>query len=156
MSVKPILIKCTCAVMLAGVASAYADDTWVQVKESVIRSQPLFYASSVVGIRYGDRLTRLSEDKGWARVRFGGKEGYVPLAVVTPQQVVLTARALDKIGADASEVVLAGKGFSREVEEQFKQSDSSARFDLVDRIERQSSVPAKSVQAFIKSGDLKG
>jgi hypothetical protein len=135
---------------------AHAEDLWVQVRESLIRAQPAFYAAPVTSVKYGDRLERVGEEKGWIKVRSGRKEGYVPVAVVTPQQIVLSGHSVSKVNADASDVVLAGKGFSKEVEAEYKRSDSSARFDLVDQVERQTAVPRAEVQQFMKSGGLKG
>jgi hypothetical protein len=69
--------------------------------------------------------------------------------------VVLLARGNPKIHADATEVVLAGRGFSKEIEEQFKQQDRGARFDLVDKVERSCNASTKEVSKFIQSGGLR-
>lgn len=134
---------------------SYADDVWVQVRESRVRARPLFYATTIQSVKYGDRLSKLGEDNGWVGVRAGGREGYVPLSAVSPKVIVFSSADVAKVQADPSELVLAGKGFSREIEQSFKKQDSSARFDLVDRVEREARASSGEVERFIKQGGLK-
>ena len=132
-----------------------ADDVWVQVRESRVRAKPLFYATTIQSVKYGDRLSKMSEDNGWVGVREGGREGYIPLSAVSPKLIVFSSADVAKIKADPSELVLAGKGFSKEIEQSFKKEDSSARFDLVDRVEREARASSAEVEQFIKQGGLK-
>lgn len=140
--------------LILSASSAVAEDVWVQVRESKVRSKPLFYAPGISSVQYGDKLSKSGDDNGWASVRAGGAQGYIPVSAISRQQIVLTAKALTKLDADASDVVLAGKGFSKEVEQSFKTSDSSARFDRVDQVERAARVSTGDVQQFVKSGGL--
>jgi hypothetical protein len=59
------------------------------------------------------------------------------------------------VTADSPEVVLAGKGFSKEVEQQYKKDDASLRYDRVDDVERNARVSAVEVRQFVKDGGLK-
>ena len=68
---------------------------------------------------------------------------------------MLRARELERVSADTSDVVLAGKGFNREVEKEYRASDPSARFDLVDKVERETRVSSSEVAQFRKSGGLR-
>lgn len=142
------------AVVLAFGAPSYADDVWVQVKESRVRAKPQFYAPTVQSVKYGDRLSKIGEDNGWVGVRAGGREGYLPLSAVSPKAIVFSSADVARAQADPSELVLAGKGFSKEIEQSFKRQDSSARFDLVDRVEREARASADEVDRFIKQGGL--
>jgi hypothetical protein len=89
------------------------------------------------------------------KVTAGGRQGYLPLSVISADQIVLSAAELKKVQADSSEVVMAGKGFSREVEQQYRKQDAAARFDLVDYVEQATRVSPGEVSQFIKSGGLK-
>lgn len=131
-----------------------AEEVWVQVRESKLRAQPLFYAAPVAGVRYGDRVTKVGEEKGWAEVRADGVKGYLHLSAVSHQRIVLSAKDLSKIGPDSSEVVLASKGFSREIEDSYKKSDATMRYDLVDKIERVPTPSPGEVSSFIEKGGL--
>lgn len=140
---------------LAYVTPSRADDVWVQVRESRVRNKPLFYASTIQSVRYGDRLTKLNEDNGWVGVRAGAQEGYIPLSAVSPKMIAFSSADVAKARADSSELVLAGKGFSKEIEQSFKRQDSSARYDLVDRVEREAKASPSEVDQFVKQGGLK-
>lgn len=144
--------------VIAGLVFAppcYADDVWVQVRESRVRAKPLFYATTVQSVKYGDRLSKMGEENGWVGVQAGGREGYLPLSAVSPKLIVFSSADVAKVKADPSELVLAGKGFSKEIEQSFKKQNSSARFDLVDRVEREARASSGEVEQFIKQGGLK-
>ena len=130
--------------------SAYAEDVWVQVRESKVRSKPLFYAPGVSSVRYGDKLSKTGDERGWAAVKSGGSQGYIPLSAVSRQKIVLSAKGLSKVEADSSDVVLAGKGFSREVEQSFRTENRDARYDLVDKVEQVAKVSTEDVEQFVK------
>ncbi len=143
------------AISLLASSPALAEPAWVQVRQSQLRTQPKFYAPSVGSVRYGDKLERVSEDGGWVKVSAGSRQGYLPLASVSADQIVLSAAELKKVQADSSEVVMAGKGFSKEVEQQYRKQDGAARFDLVDYVEQSARVSPAEVAQFIKSGGLR-
>lgn len=137
-------------------SDVHAENVWVQVRESVIRTKPMFFSAAVASVRYGDAVSRHSEDAGWVKVSFRGKEGFLPSATVTPSKVILSGRSSGKVMADASDVVLAGKGFSKEVEENYKKTGGGMRYDLVDKIEKQCRVNPTEVKAFMVQGGLNG
>lgn len=135
-------------------AQAHAEPVWVQVRESLLRSQPKFYAPSVGTVRYGEKLERVSESNGWIQAQAGGRTGYLPLSSVSQDQIVLSAADLSKVTADSAEVVMAGKGFSKEVEQRYRSETSGARYDLVDFVEQNGRVSSAQVRQFIKDGGL--
>ena len=140
---------------ICGPLSAQAETVWIQVRETKLRSQPLFYAPGSKTLKYGDSATKLSEEKGWTQVSVDSTTGYIPTSALSRDTIVLTARDVTKVHAEAGEVVLAGKGFSKEVEKEYRAQNSEARYDLVDRIERSNSVPTATLPKFIKAGGLK-
>ncbi len=142
--------------LLVARSDAYAENMWVQVRESVIRAKPVFFSAAVASVKYGDAVSRESEDAGWVKVSFRGKGGFLPSSTVTPAKIILSGRSSGKIMADASDVVLAGKGFSKEVEESYKRTGSGVRYDLVDRIEKQCRSNPTEVKAFMVQGGLNG
>ncbi len=143
------------AFLLASVPSAFAEPVWVQVRQSQLRAQPKFYASSTGSVRYGDKLERVSESGGWVKVQAQGREGYLPLSAVSEDHIVLSSADLQKVRADSTQVVLAGKGFSKEVEQQYKRDGSQLRYDLVDYVEQSARVSPGEVSQFINQGGLK-
>lgn len=150
----PRIVLCSCFV--AAVASiAHADPAWVQVRESAIRAKPVYYSPGVATIRYGEQLDRLSTEGSWARVRTKTGEGFVPVSSISRDRIVLSVKDISKVGADSADVVLAGKGFSREVEQSYKKENPSLRFDRVDQVERQARASISEVQSFRTSGGLR-
>ena len=152
-----IRMRKTLVVLLASVSlqSAHAEPVWIQVRQSQIRAEPKFYAKSVGAVKFGDRLNKVSQSTGWIQVQGPGSAGYVPLSVVSDEQIVLSSADLSKVRADSGEVVLAGKGFSKEVEQSYKKRDKQLRYDLVDFVERSTLVTPPEVFQFMKKGGLK-
>jgi hypothetical protein len=145
-------------VVIATLTSAlpsYADDVWVQVRESRVRSKPLFYASIVSPVRYGDKLLKVSEENGWVGVRVGGQQGYLPLSAVSPKVIAFSTSDVASAQADSTELVLAGKGFNKATETSYKGTESGLRYDLVDRVEREAKASGAEVAQFVKQGGLK-
>jgi hypothetical protein len=142
--------------VVSGSSVTFAEDVWVQVRESVVRIKPMFFSPPVTSVRYGDAVGKISQDAGWTLVSFKGKQGYLPTTTLTPSKIILSGRSSGKVMADASDVVLAGKGFSKEVEENYKRVGKGIRYDLVDRVEKQCRVNTSEVKAFVSQGGLNG
>jgi hypothetical protein len=142
-------------IFLLSAESLYAEEVWLQVKESLLRAEPRFYARTVAPVRYGDRLQAVSKDGGWVKVQLKTAQGYLPGASVSPKRIVLSGARAVSVEADAADVVLAGKGFGKEIEEQYRRSGAGLRYDLVDLVERSSTVTPGDVAQFAKKGGLK-
>jgi hypothetical protein len=141
-------------ILAGGVPTAFAESVWVQVRQSMVRAKPAFYSPGISGVSYGDKLERIGSEGAWIKVQGKGIQGFLPLSSVSEDRIVLVARDISKIKADSGDVILAGKGFGREVEQQYKQKDPKARYDLVDRVERETRVSSQAVASFAKSGGL--
>jgi hypothetical protein len=141
--------------IIAGISPvAHAEPVWVQVRQSMVRAKPVFYSPGISNVSYGDQLERVGSEGTWIKVQGGGIQGFLPLSSVSADRIVLVARDITKVKADAGDVILAGKGFSREVEQQYRKTDPKVRYDLVDRVEREARVSNQAVAAFAKSGGL--
>ena len=136
---------------------AYAVDSpvYVMVRESKLRAKSDFFSASVGDIKYGDRLDVVKEQGSWLQVRTsGGKQGFVHTSSITERRVVLKSGAkFEPSGTDQSDVVLAGKGFSADVERQFASSHRNLNFADVDAMER-IKVSPKELVAFAEQGKL--
>lgn len=151
------IIKRVVPLFLFGVISAspaLAADVYVTVRESKLRSKPEFLASPVASIRYGDKLSVVKDSEPWMQVSFGGKQGYVHSSAISTRKVVLSAsKGAAGANVDQSDVVLAGKGFSSEVEKQFAATHSNLSFAAVDAMERVK-ISTAELDAFVKQGKL--
>ncbi len=110
----------------------------VQVKETILRDQPTFTGKSLGILKYGAKVSILEEKSGWSRVSAeGGKlQGWVHLSAVTKKSVTLSSQGGSGTGATSSEVSLAGKGFSAEVEAQYRSQNAALDFATIDAMEK--------------------
>jgi uncharacterized protein YgiM (DUF1202 family) len=154
--VSIVIILSLTLIPAAAFSAATGQEMSVQVRSTKVHSAPEWWSPAVTGVVYGDKVTIISGQKdegGWLKVQVSGKEGYLHISALTSRTVVLktgaehTARA-----ADASEVVLAGKGFSKELEGQYARSHSLS-FAPVDQVEHQR-VSEGELAAFVKAGKL--
>jgi hypothetical protein len=129
---------------------------YVQIKETQVRATPSFMGKILgVPLAYGDRVTVLAEQNGWARISLpsGKGEGWVNLSALTKKRVVLKSGGENVgTGASSGEVALAGKGFNQEVENKYKQ-DKNLDYSWVDKMET-FTVSSEQVLAFLEQGGL--
>ena len=138
------------------IAGALADSSIVQVrvKESKLRSQPKFWASGTADLRYGDSLNVVGSEEGWLKVKTrGGASGFVHPTTVTDREIVISRSGSVPSAADRSDVVLAGKGFNREVEKEYAASNPALDFRSVDSMERYK-VGSGELLSFLREGKL--
>jgi len=145
----------TVALALAGLASLWAAPMSVIVKETQIRATPS-YMGKILGIaRYGDRLEVLEKQNLWAKVTLptGKGQGWVHLSALSTKQVALKAGdAAATGGASSGEVALAGKGFNKEVEAQYR-DETQLDYTWIDRMEGYRVSPGE-ILAFRQAGGL--
>lgn len=126
----------------------------VRIRETKLRSQPKFWGATVADLKYSDSLTLLGNDSGWLKVRTtGGKQGFVHPSVVTDKRIVLSSKAAVDTRTDASEVVLAGKGFSKEIEQEYAKNNPELNFKAVTKVE-QVRISDQELLAFLREGKL--
>lgn len=126
----------------------------VQVKEGQLRSTPSFLAEIIAKPSYGDRV-EIIQDKGpWKKVAIRGVQGWMHASALTTKSIVLRAGAANvQTSATGSEIALAGKGFSEEVEKQYKNLNRNLDYAWVDRMEK-FKVSPEQMQAFLKQGNV--
>jgi uncharacterized protein YgiM (DUF1202 family) len=127
----------------------------VQVKEGQLRATPSHLGKIVAKVSYGDRVT-VSEERGdWKRVSLSGrKAGWIHVSALTSKQIALRA-GQGNVGSSVSrdEIALAGKGFSKEVEAQYRQSNRNLDYSWIDRMET-IKVSPKQMDDFLVVGRL--
>lgn len=140
-----------------GAQDAYASggSVYVQMQTATIRKSPKHYAPSVTEVRFGQALTTLGDDGDWLKVKAaGGKEGFIHSSALSSKKIVIAKGGTRGKGPDEADVVLAGKGFSPEVEKSYAQKDRSLNFAAVNLMER-SKVSEGELQQFLSAGKLK-
>lgn len=155
----PIFMLCAASVAHAAPTPAAANELYVQVRDTKLRSGPLMWAGTVATLAYGDKLTvsdTATADRGWFKVKTAkGASGFVHQSAVSLKKIVLSGKgSVTGTEADPTEVILAGKGFSKQVEQEFAKA-RGLDFTAVNKVE-QIQTNGGQLQAFIRDGQLKG
>lgn len=128
---------------------------YVKVRSAKLRNEPKQWAPSVSSLNYGDAVAMLSTEGAWLKVKAGSRSGYLHNSAVSERKVVLqAAKSVASTGND-KDVILAGKGFNKEVEKNYAAKNSALNYAEVDKMERLS-VGDNEIAAFVKAGKLGG
>ncbi len=158
---KVSLRACALAFLAALAVGAYALDLpvkgttmSVQVKETQIRSLPSFSGKVLALAVYGDKVTVLEAKSGWVRAKSpdGKAEGWINLSALTSKEIAKSTAKGSSTGVSGSEVALAGKGFSKQVEDQYK-AGGKVDYTWVDRMEAMGQ-PLEACIAFLSEGGV--
>jgi len=146
-----------CFSVLTSISLAASSRTYqVQLRETSLRTTPSFLGKITATLRYGDRVMILQERGAWKKIAVSGtrREGWVHGSAITTKVLVLKSGTQSvKTGATSSEVALAGKGFSEQVEKEFKKKNKGLNFTWVDRMEAFKVSPTQ-IEAFLEEGSL--
>ena len=128
----------------------------IQVKKGEIRSTPSFLGIIVARVSYGDRVY-VQEEKGpWVKVGLpvNSSEGWIHNSALTSKKIEFNAGAANvQTSASSDELALAGKGFNKQVENEFKEKNPNINYAWVDRMEK-FVVSEKQIKQFLKEGEL--
>ena len=141
--------------LLALAVVLLAETVVVKIQSTSLRKEPKFFASAVAALKAGDTLEKLASQDGWYQVKTSaGVVGWIHSSAVEVKKFNLLAMDKSmKTQASASEVALAGKGFNKQVEDNYKSKHGEANFAAVDRMLKISIQPS-DVEGFIKNGKL--
>jgi SH3-like domain-containing protein len=124
----------------------------VQVRSSPVRDTPSFMGQVLATAVYGDAVERLQTKGAWIQVRASGKEGWMHQSALTSKRIVMEAGAKDAtVTASSKELALAGKGFNKQVEADFKEKNKDIDFTWVNRME-EFKVSDTEARDFLKAG----
>jgi len=134
--------------------SAATGSMSVQVKQSPVRTAPSFLARIIASLQYGDRVYVVSHRGTWTQVFVGtaGIKGWVHSSALTRKKIILKAGADDvNKTATSDELALAGKGFNKQVEGEFKSKNRNLDYTRIDKMEKVK-VPQDDIRKFLKEG----
>lgn len=127
----------------------------VQSKQQLYAS-PQFSANSLGTVPEGAEVKIVQQAAEWYQVEYQGQTGWLhqqafPVAKKLDLSKLLKGKAVQKSRTD--EVALAGKGFTPEVEADYRQKHPNLNYALVDQVET-FEVSAGQLQAFQREGGL--
>ena len=148
-----LLILCVLCMPLQVIAE---ETLSVQVKESEIRATPSFLGKIVAMVGYGDRVEVMEKSGSWEKISFQGGTilGWMHASALTTKRIVLQAGQTDaRIGTTQDELALAGKGFNKQVEEEFMEQNQNLDYTWINRMETFEVTP-EMMEAFLAMGDV--
>ncbi len=143
------------AAMMALAGAAGAAQMSVQVRNGQLRAAPNFLGKPVAAVDYGAVVEIVATQGAWKQVRSpAGQTGWIHESALTKQRIALKAGDSNvQAGASANEVSLAAKGFTEQVEKDFKSKNRNIDFTWVDRMERFKVSPERAGE-FLKAGGV--
>lgn len=148
------LILCLCVLGTSVAWSADKGSMSVQVKKSQVRTAPSFLARIIATLDYGDRVYIVSRQGNWSQIFLAsaGVKGWVHSSALTTKRIVLKAGAADvNKTATSDELALAGKGFNKKVEGEYRNNNKNLDYSSIDRME-QVKVSQSAIRKFLKEG----
>jgi uncharacterized protein YgiM (DUF1202 family) len=142
-------------VVILFVAVLLAETLIVKVQTTSVRKEPKFYSPALATLKAGESVTQISAEASWFKVRTSqGVEGWIHSSAVRTKSFTLAAMDKSlKTQATAEEVALAGKGFNKQVEEEYKSRNKGLSFAEVDRMLR-IIVQPEELRKFLENGRL--
>ena len=143
------------ALAVLGAAAAPPQQMSVQVRSGQVRASASFLGRVVVDLPYGTRVEIVQPSKPWMQVRTAaGQTGWMHESALTSARLQLKAGAENaQAGASASEVSLAAKGFTQQIEKEYRSKNPTVDFAWVDRMEAVRVTAAES-EAFLAAGQV--
>jgi len=128
----------------------------VQVKKTDIRFSPSFLGKILAEVSYGDQVEVRKEEGAWNMVSLIGSDikGWIHTSALTSKRIVLRPGTSDvKQVATSDEVALAGKGFNKEVEREFRVRNPNIDLSMIDRMEK-IVISQDQIKRFLIEGEL--
>jgi uncharacterized protein YgiM (DUF1202 family) len=142
-----IVVLCLAAAAVFG--QRKGDTMYVAVRSVPLKSGTGFFAKTVGNLEYGAQVTVLAVNGKWAQLRSGSLTGWTASANLSAKRIVAQG---NNRSASASEMAMAGKGFSEEVEKEYR-TGKDLNYSAVDILETVT-VPDGDLLSFIEEGHL--
>jgi len=116
------------------------------VHSAPIKESASFFAKDLGSLSLGDAVTLVREGGKWSQVRTGAITGWVLSSSLSVRRIVSSG-----VSAVATEIPLAGKGFSPELEMKYR--EGGLDYSIVDMMEN-TLIGAEELFEFISEGRL--
>lgn len=128
----------------------------VQNRTADIRSSPDPLGDVVATLKLGDKVTVIDDGGKWLKATAeNGKTGWINSADLSKKAVTMSAGEKDaELAASSGEMAIAGKGFSKEIEADFKAKNKDIDFAWVDKMEK-IKIAVGEIRKFLEAGGLK-
>jgi hypothetical protein len=143
-------------VLLLNTAAEAQKIMTVQIREGQLRATPSHFGKITAKTYYGDQVTILEEKGNWKRVSVaeGKGQGWMHDSALTGKRTVLKAgRSRAGTSVSQDEIALAGKGFSEEVEKEYRKNNANLDYAWINRMET-IRVSPRQMENFVEDGML--
>jgi len=148
---RTILIALFCLAATGLFAQKAGDTLYVNVNSASLKSSTGFFASTSGTVKYGDQVKVIAVSNKWLQVRTAANvTGWITSSSLTTKKISTQGNTAN---ASAREIALAGKGFSPEVEAEYKKDGGQINYAAVDTMEKVT-VSDKELLGFIEEGHL--
>ena len=93
---------------------------YVKVEEAVLKESPSFWGKNGASVFYGEEVVILEEKNSWKKVQLvidSSVSGWISESSLTQKKIVASG---NRVSASTEELALAGKGFTAEIEAEYK------------------------------------
>ena len=126
------------------------------VKQGALRSQPSFVGQMLTNLGYGESVEISNESNGWSQVRVKrtGQTGWIHNSALSEKPVTLKSGGVSAgHSATGDELALAGKGFNKQVEQQYQSKNPGVDFSWINKMEK-ITISDQQVQKFLREGQV--
>lgn len=136
---------------------SYAELLSIQVKQTFLRAKPSFLSKVIAKVQYAQQLEKKKVKNSWYLVKSiqGKYIGWIHSSALSKKTIVLkSSQKIANSSVSQSEVLMAGKGFNKQVETEYKRQNRRLDFTLVDKIENKKYLNRSQLIHFAKNGKL--
>ena len=119
---------------------------YISVLNTTVKESTGFFARELGTLSLGNEVTLISERGKWSRIRSGDLTGWVTTTSLSARRIVASGTS-----ATATEISMAGKGFSTETEMEYRKTGLD--YSMVDFMET-IAIPKEELLGFITEGGL--
>jgi uncharacterized protein YgiM (DUF1202 family) len=119
---------------------------YVAVQNTVLKDSTGFFAKTLASLPLGTEVTVVLEKGKWTQVQAGSRNGWIASTSLSVRKIVASNSTVT-----ASDVALAGKGFSSETEMEYKKN--GLNYSVVDSMEN-TNIPNDDLLRFVTEGHL--
>ncbi len=129
----------------------------VQVKETYLREKPSFLSKQKAKLSYAQQVYSQREKNSWHFIKTikGDSQGWVHNSALSKEVIALqSSDKLANTSVSQNEIIMAGKGFNKSVEDAYKKDNKNLDYETVDAIEKAKPINTTTLIHFAKNGKL--
>jgi hypothetical protein len=151
-----MLLLAPLAFLIDTAFTAMEKEMSIQVDKAQLRSTPAYYGSVVTTVNYADRLKIIDSKGAWVRASTArNAAGWIHISALTSTKLAPKSGGKNApTSVSAGELSAAEKGFTEQIEQDYRKKNKKIDFTWVDKMEKVTIPPEQSI-VFLKEGQVK-